>query len=149
MPAGHTRHAGPCRDHSAGQELLTPRYVIKDTVPQTDAALAPLITHPEMDAVYFGVAVAYIGEDGDLIALGHSPPRRVLAAFHRHARLVEGETDELRAAWERPAVSLTQSWARFRRPDPAMGEDRDARWWVDWCTSLTPEARPVTLLGSR
>jgi len=35
---------------------------------------------------HYGIRVACLGEDGDMIALGHHDSRRVVAAFNRHAR---------------------------------------------------------------
>lgn len=43
--------------------------------------------------VCYGVPVSSIGEDGDLVALGHYPPHRALAAFNRYSRTVIGLKD--------------------------------------------------------
>jgi hypothetical protein len=41
---------------------------------------------PACFSEHYGIRVAYLGEDGDMIALGHHDSRRVVAAFNRHAR---------------------------------------------------------------
>ncbi len=35
---------------------------------------------------HYGIRVAYLDEDGEMVALGHHDPRRVVAAFNRHSR---------------------------------------------------------------
>jgi hypothetical protein len=61
----------------------------------TRDALARIWDRPEMPklegfSVHYGVMVSDIGEDGDLVALGHVGLLRALAAFNRHARKVWG-----------------------------------------------------------
>lgn len=54
-------------------------------------------TLPDLDGFTdcFGILVSEIGDDGDMIALGHHDPRHTLAAFNAHARQVCGMTDLL------------------------------------------------------
>ena len=116
------------------------------------ATTRTLIPEPEMEATYFGITVAHIGEDGDMLALGHHSPRRALAAFNRHARTFVGLTnvaDDRRATAEDWLDGITQQWAVFRKPNPdSEWEDPDFMWVADESTADDPNARPVTLLGT-
>lgn len=110
----------------------------------------PLIpTDADMQNVHYGIAVADIGDDGDMIALGHHDFRRVLAAFNRHARTVWG----LHNVWDTRSVTVAdvkpciqQRWGVFAPPDPEQGDDTDCPWYVDWSVSAdAPNAIPVTV----
>lgn len=41
-------------------------------------------------STYYGVQVSWIGDEGDMIALGHHDPRTVIAALNRCARIEAG-----------------------------------------------------------
>lgn len=106
-----------------------------------------IVTHPEMEATHYGIQVAYIGEDGDMIALGHHDTRRALAAFNRHARVYCGlrnladDRDACAADW---AGQIEHRMAVIRKPD--FDEDPDWRWVADWSAPDAPGARPITWL---
>ena len=111
-----------------------------------------IITDPEMEATHYGVQVAAIGDDGDLIALGHHDTRRALAAFNRHARVVWGllNLQDSRAAiaadW---AQDIKPRMAVFRKADPDnLHEDPGCIWFADWSDPNSPHARPVTVLSA-
>jgi hypothetical protein len=81
------------------------------------ASLDPRIPRLNDFGTYFGIRVADIGEDGDLIALGHHPPKAALAAFNAHARKVWGLLDLLDGgrgggpAWRRALDDVKPRWA--------------------------------------
>lgn len=53
----------------------------------------PTGTTPALDMLgtYYGVPMSDIGEDGDVMALGHVGAHRMIAALRRHARAFYGE----------------------------------------------------------
>lgn len=108
------------------------------------------LTNPETEATYYGVPVAHIGEDGDMLALGHPGTRRAFAAFNRHARVFVGLAnlaDDRRATVDEWIDQVEEKWALFRRPDPEQGEDPDYVWICDYSSKDVPGALPVTILG--
>lgn len=104
------------------------------------------LSDPQMEATYYGVPVAYVGEDGEMLALGHHEPRRVIAAFNAHARCHYGlanladDAGATAAPWFK---DLHQQWAVFTAPDPA---ESDYAWFTDEVTEGAPGALPVTFL---
>ncbi|MFE2563106.1 hypothetical protein [Streptomyces mirabilis] len=117
----------------------------------TDSTTRPrLIADLAMEDTHYGIGVSHIGEDGDLIALGHHSPRRALAAFNRHMRTFVGLAnlaDDRSATAADWVPALQQKYAVFRTPDPENEwEDPDWSWVADWCDADVPGARPVTLL---
>jgi hypothetical protein len=116
----------------------------------TDKLTAELIADPEMEDTHYGIKVSHIGEDGDLIALGHHSDLRTLAAFNRHMRVFLGlanladDRSSTAAEW---VPALQRKHAVFRTPDPDNEfEDPEWSWVAHWCDTDTPDARPVTLL---
>lgn len=109
-----------------------------------------VIPDPEMEDTHYGITVAHIGDEGDLIALGHHDKRRALAAFNRHYRVFLGLVN---LASDRSASAadfetcISEKRAVFRKPDPdSEWEDPDWHWVADWSDPNHPDARPVTLL---
>lgn len=116
---------------------------------------------------YYGLQVSYVGEDGDVIILGHhhDHPLRVIAALNRHAREVSGLTnllDDRRADVEDLAGFLQETHAVLIEScddedlhDDYMGTDgfcprcrelAEADWWIEWNhTAGDPGAFPVTM----
>jgi hypothetical protein len=95
---------------------------------------------------YYGIQVSDIGEDGDVVILGHHDKRLALAALNRHARtfwgltnLYDGEAvlspagDNLRECW---AVLMTKCKdadspdhvGRCHRCEDIAG----ASWWIKY-----------------
>jgi len=109
-----------------------------------------VITDPETEATHYGVRVAHVGEDGDMIALGHPGIRRAFAAFNRHARTVchlANLADDSHATVGEWADAITERWAIFRAADPSNEfEDPDCDWYAGWVDEGTPGAQPVTVL---
>ncbi|MFH9765112.1 hypothetical protein ACH4N4_30735 [Streptomyces microflavus] len=103
---------------------------------------------PQMEATYYGVPVAYVGEDGEMLALGHHSPRRVLAAFNAHARRFYGlvnladDRNATAAAW---LADLQPQWAVFR---VSVSPESDCAWFSDEAAEGAPGALPVTFLPS-
>ncbi len=109
-----------------------------------------LIAEPEMEETHYGIKVSHIGEDGDLITLGHHSDRRTIAAFNRHMRVFLGlanladDRSSTAADW---VPALQRKHAVFRAPDPANDwEDPAWSWVAHWCDADTADASPVTLL---
>ncbi|WP_333759281.1 hypothetical protein [Streptomyces sp. ISBFB 2968] len=112
------------------------------TQPQT-------IDVPEMEDTHYGIGVSHIGEDGDLIAIGHHSDRRTLAAFNRHMRTFLGLAnlaDDRSATAIEWLPALQRKHCVFRTPDPADCWEADWSWVAEWCDPETPGAQPVTLL---
>lgn len=120
-----------------------------NTVP-TPSTLGP--TPETMEATYFGIHVAHLGEDGEwLFALGHHTPRRTLAAFNRHARVFIGllNLQDCRTCYSRTWLpEIKQVWSVFHAPNPEDCEDPDWSWVADWSSAdaTTPGAVPLTIL---
>jgi hypothetical protein len=133
------------------------------------AALDPRIPDLDHFEVYFGIRVADIGDDGDLIALGHHDPKAALAAFNAHAKTFWGLVDLLdggqhdKARWRRVLDSITRRWAvqctdqcRTCMRDGQRVECGDCAevqavvkagsWWIDSSAAEDePGAFPVTI----
>lgn len=86
--------------------------------PQTlvPAALDPRIPHLDSFEVHYGIPVSSIGDDGDMIALGHHDPKQTLAALNAYAKslglvdLLDGDgrwTD----AWKLALDRVFPRWA--------------------------------------
>lgn len=104
-------------------------------------------TAEQMEATHYGITVCHIGEDGDMLALGHHDPRRALAAFNRHARTVLGLANYLddRSAVAAEALeTITHVSMAFRTPDPAQGEDPDWFWVAEEVAPGAPDSTPCT-----
>lgn len=103
---------------------------------QTEPTITP-IANPYMEQTHYGIPVASLSDDGDLIALGHHDDDKVLEAFRAHLALpfTFGER-------------ITRGWALFRKPQPdnGAGEDEDWMWVAEPATADTPGALPVTRL---
>jgi hypothetical protein len=123
----------------------------------TIETLPPVRTGPftptaaDMEAVHYGIPVCHVGEDGDLLALGHHDARKVLAAFNRHARVCAGLlnlADDRSTTVADLLPSLRQRWALFRPPDAASEwDDPDCPWYCDWVDEPNEAGSvPVTIL---
>ncbi|MEU2996856.1 hypothetical protein ABZ684_04665 [Streptomyces sp. NPDC006995] len=119
------------------------------TTPVAQLAPGTIIETPEVEAEHFGIPVCYLGEDGDMLALGHHTARRALAAFNRHARRycglanVADDRDASAAAW---LADVKQIWLVFTTPDPDEGDDPGFIWVSHQVNESTPGAQPVTYL---
>lgn len=108
----------------------------------------------EPEATYFGIPVSHIGDDGEgLIAIGHHPMRRVIAAFNRHHRRFVGlaglHDDPTQSAAD-VARDIKTVWAVFRKPDPQSEyENSEYDWYLDTVEQGTPGAVPVMWLDPR
>lgn len=119
---------------------------------QTTTPTRPLPNLDGFDTCY-GVRVVVLGEDFDLLALGHHDRRRALAAFNRYSRRVIG--DALGAA---ELVEIRYTWAVLAGEcgecdDPAdVCEQcqvvRAGGWWLEYDDEYAtdPDAFPVTVL---
>lgn len=134
-----------------------------------DASLPRVGTFPPALSampVRYGLHVGQIGEDGDVLVLGHHEDRRrVLAAVFADYRVMVGERVN---EWDPDLTygdaleGLRRYWAVFaapcgdhqpaHRPDPdcracrATASDPDAEWFLWWDrTPEDPDAFPVTV----
>jgi hypothetical protein len=109
-----------------------------------------IIANPATEDTHYGIPVAHIGEDGDMLALGHPGTRRAFAAFNRHARVFCGLAnlaDDQNAVLADWADVITEKWVIFRKADPGnCWEDPDCEWYFDLATEDAPGAQPVTIL---
>ena len=111
---------------------------------------------------HYGVWVSYVGDDGDMVALGHHEPKRVLAAFNRYARRECGLvniTDDRRAGYAAVASDLRWRMARLVTACDSPTHDEDERdsycgrcsllgdggWYIDWADQDAPGAFPITM----
>lgn len=140
-----------------------------ETVELVPASLDPRIPDLDHFEVYFGIRVADVGEDGDLIALGHHEPKAALAAFNAHAKKFWGLVDLFDTGphdaprWRRALQDVKQRWAVSltdrcrdcvrdgRRDDCAGCGDvqaaiKEGSWWIAYdAAEDEPGAFPVTL----
>lgn len=124
----------------------------------TDEETAPI---PELDGftTNYGVPVCRLGEDGEvMVALGHWPALRVIAAFTRHYRIETGDrlTGTVRGLIEDGDLEAT--WARLAGecgdcdPDESCQQCeavRDGEWWLTWATEPGPDTFPVMIFTNR
>lgn len=128
-------------------------------------------TYDELTAswpAYYGIKLSDVGEDGDVLVLGHhDEPRRVVAALNRNARTNWGSRnlcDDIGVRYADVKDDLTRSWAKFilaceiadqlghnSDDDPCWKcrEIAGADWYVTWSVDSTDEgAFPVTRWSS-
>ncbi|MFF7359941.1 hypothetical protein [Streptomyces sp. NPDC008125] len=90
--------------------------------------------NPRMAAKFDGIRVSFTGEEGAMLALGHHPTDRVIAAF-----LQLGDDPTITAADLTPWIA--EGWAVFTEdPDP------DYQWTATEAARGTPGAVAVTIL---
>lgn len=125
----------------------------------TDQIASPttLADHPSF-STHYGVKVCTLGEDGDLLALGHHEPRRVIAALNRYCRREIGLSDLYDGVGQRSNVynSIKRGWAvrlhqcgecKDGACDSCVSIHHGHAWAVRWgdVTEDTPDAFPITL----
>lgn len=106
---------------------------------------------------HYGIPVAGIGEEGELVALGHHEPRRAFAAFNRFVRREWG--------WDLASETKTRSSRtladRIRHEHFVVGntcgdcdnqpdcvyctEARRHDWWLRQANSTDRDTFPVTI----
>lgn len=135
-----------------------PRVEYPMTVP-TSTAVA-VVAPPQLAGftTLYGIQVSTIGEDGDLVALGHHDRRTVLAAFLAYYRKVMG--DPISLYHDGDSLDIGEMWARLvgqcggecPQPQSAIGlcdacdhAARDA-WFLNWDEVPQPGSFPVTIL---
>lgn len=118
--------------------------------------------------VHFGIPISSIGEDGDMLALGHHEPKVALAAFNAYAKklgfldLLDGGKHD-QQAWKDALDAVDRRWAvlltdlcRACMKEPLARADcpdcqavreitKDGAWWIAYdATEDEPGAFPVT-----
>ncbi|WP_157880884.1 hypothetical protein [Streptomyces griseoruber] len=110
------------------------------TIPETDYDLDQAVFVPTADDVSFtlrGLLVTELGEDGDLLFIGHPPAREVLAVTSAYYRHICGQ--RLRAYGDHVLTdSITRGWARF------VAYPTREDWRIRSASQDTPGALPVT-----
>ena len=97
---------------------------------------------------YYGLRVADIGEDGNVIVLGHyhDSPLRVIAALNKHARTFWGLTnllDDPGAELADLKSALTETYAVVEKYDGNLD------WYISWNEPANrPGAFPATIWGA-
>lgn len=110
----------------------------------------PVLTETGTFTEHNGIWIGYVGEDGNLIALGHHDPEQALAAFK------DFDSD---AVW---CDYVDTTWAVLvdppthdncmTRTDPAVSclgcdETEGVPWWMQWgLAEGTPDAFPVMVM---
>lgn len=114
-------------------------------------------------AEHFGIKVSSIGEDGDMIALGHHDKRQALAAFNAYSKtlgfpdLLDGGGQHDVREWKWALEAVTEVWAAEVHSCGECGNDPDCRfcasaravweqgnWWLRWDAKETdPGAFPA------
>lgn len=72
-------------------------------------APAPFTPTPADFDTRYGVPIEWVGEEGHLLAFGHHPERRVIAAAHAMGRIYDPGCTK---AW---SVAVEHRWALFHR----------------------------------
>lgn len=94
-----------------------------------------------------GIWISYVGEDGDMVALGHDNPERVVAILNDNP-LITWTVDDIDATWavltDRPAHNcVADDTTSCSGCEDAYG----APWWIRWGVEQdTPGAFPVTVV---
>ena len=108
---------------------------------------APEIPQPTFPHHAYGVNVTWLGDEGGMIARGHIPERRFIAACNHLARVECGLTniwDEHTATLDEALAMVARDWAVPTAPADFGGD-------FEWAVSLaadehTPGAIAVTTL---
>jgi len=122
-----------------------------------------VIQDPLMDAVIGGYGVTWIGDDGDMLILGHPERMRAAAIFLIHARRTAsmGRDEIFGDDLDEAIGGIEQGWGRFQAHRPgclwvagqADSCERpvcdDSAWWVDgYSMQPGPGLLPVTILNA-
>lgn len=109
---------------------------------------APEIPEPTFPHHAYGVDLTWFGDEGGMIARGHVPDLRFVAACNHLARTEAG----LSNIWDDRAVMLKDALAEVRRewavPIDPGGFGSDWEWAIRYggVTEQTPGAFPITTL---
>ncbi len=94
-----------------------------------------------------GIWVSYVGEDGDVVALGHHAPELVLAIINDNP-LITWTADDIDTTW----AVLTDPPAHDCVATPTVGcsgcdDTEGVPWWIQWGVERgTPGAFPVMVV---
>lgn len=105
---------------------------------------------PEFDHRAYGVALSYVGEDGDIVAHGHVAPLRFIAAANHMARSAFGLVNLWDDRSETLAATLLAVEHRWAVTDPVAAAGNHCDWWIRYGKSVaaeTPGAFPVTVIA--
>ncbi len=132
------------RVNTRGRDLVTIAAAVVGSAAATQ--VVPVYTHdhrgtlcahkheiPDLagSEAYFGVTLLDVGEDGDVVILGHGhDPMRLIAALNRHARECWGLANLLDDAGKTVADladSLSETWAYLTADN---GDEYG--WYMEW-----------------
>lgn len=93
---------------------------------------------PWISDTHYGIRCAWLNEDGDLLALGHHEPMRVIAAMNRHARTtgrLRNLADEPAYTFHRAVRDLRATWAIVLGPclQPSFPDADALEWHAAYC----------------
>lgn len=132
--ACETAIANPPRPDMVGT-LVQRTITVTPWAPAAPRPLPRYMTEAEVAAtmrMFYGVPVAWVGEEGDAVALG-VPSQRAKAAFHRL-----GRADHQSPMY---VAAIDIMWAWFERtPD-----DPESEWVMHACDAWTEGAMEVTI----
>jgi hypothetical protein len=115
------------------------------TTPPTVTETEPAPPQPTFPHTAYGVELSWLGEDGGMVAKGHIPDLRFIAACNHLARKDIG----LSNIWDDPCAQLDdalkvviRAWAIPTQPCHGF------EWEIAWhgITEQTPGAIPITVL---
>jgi hypothetical protein len=110
-----------------------------------------LIGDPETEDTHYGISITHVGEDGNMLALGHHDPRKALAAFNKHARTfldLPNLADDFSARAANWLDAIRPRWAVFTEPDPEQCEDPEWFWVAHFSDAAAPNAQPIMHLDA-
>ncbi len=126
------------------------------TAPATSGPVATVEQLRPLLREVYGVRLDWVGENGEVLILGHHGPRRAVAAvtwLHRDV-----SPDQPGATYRSVAAGLRESWAVLRtacsrveerdhrHPCPECLDMQGGRWWIAWHRREgLPGVFPVTL----
>lgn len=104
------------------------------------------IPQPDFPHHAYGVDLSWLGEDGGMVARGHIPDLRFIAACNHMARTEAGlcnVCDDKSLSLEDARDAIMRRWAC-----PVPPKDPGNDWEITWrdVTAQTPGAIPVTVL---
>lgn len=113
---------------------------------------------PAVPWTFYGVPICHVGEDGDLLALGHVEPRRFVAAALALGRDLGLSGEEILGDTVPDPTSIKHLWGVFAGPSECEPEAYDwmletGTWnpdksaWTQY-NQNTPNVQPVTFWES-
>lgn len=96
---------------------------------------------------FYGIQVAAVLEDEQLMVVGHHDDRRTVAALNAYSRKIHhvgclfGDDRSNPGDYQTAAAGLDRTWAVFRAAEP----ESEWYWLASWCAEDAIGAVPVTV----